>query len=221
MPPGSAKECERKNLHTLKWTPMLGVGVPMDSWMFREWLQGSKPNGSKSSLYHWKNIETKMSKMGSHHPFGHLKHKLWPKERSGVKLPIWLPTTKSRKSTRFPCVQVAFHILLESSRQGLHFSLDFILIGGLHTKLWAPKSRKSQLWQFRDSRLGVPGQKAIWMWTSWRGIEYNIRGKVVASPKSKLWWILWVWVARGSSRPQKCSNYALTTLCWFCVGPYE
>ncbi len=25
-----------------------------------------------------------MSKMGSHDPFGHLKHKLWPKERSGV-----------------------------------------------------------------------------------------------------------------------------------------
>jgi hypothetical protein len=29
-----------------------------------------------------------MSKMGSHDPFGHLKHKLWPKEGLGVKLPI-------------------------------------------------------------------------------------------------------------------------------------
>jgi hypothetical protein len=26
--------------------------------------------------------------MGSHDPFGHLQHKLWPKERPGVKLPI-------------------------------------------------------------------------------------------------------------------------------------
>ncbi len=25
-----------------------------------------------------------MSKMGSHHSFGHLKHKLWPKEGPGV-----------------------------------------------------------------------------------------------------------------------------------------
>ncbi len=25
-----------------------------------------------------------MSKMGSHDPFGHLKHKLWPNERLGV-----------------------------------------------------------------------------------------------------------------------------------------
>ncbi len=56
--PGSAKECEGKNPHTPKWTPMLGVGVPMDSRMFREWLQGSKHNSSKSSLYHWKAIET-------------------------------------------------------------------------------------------------------------------------------------------------------------------
>jgi hypothetical protein len=83
-------------------------------------LQGSKPIGLKGFLYHWKAIETKMSKMGSHDPFGHLKHKLWPKERSGVKLPIWLPTIKSQESTRFPWMQVACDILLESSWQGLH-----------------------------------------------------------------------------------------------------
>jgi hypothetical protein len=37
---GSAKECEceGKKPHTPRWTPMLGVGVPVDSWMFREWL---------------------------------------------------------------------------------------------------------------------------------------------------------------------------------------
>ncbi len=29
-----------------------------------------------------------MSKMGSHDPFGHLKHKLWPKERPGIKLAV-------------------------------------------------------------------------------------------------------------------------------------
>jgi hypothetical protein len=60
-----------------------------------------------------------MSKMGSHCPFGHLKHKLWPKKRSGVKLPIWLSTTKSWESTRFPCVQATCYILLERSQQGL------------------------------------------------------------------------------------------------------
>jgi hypothetical protein len=29
-----------------------------------------------------------MSKMGSHDPFGYLKHKLWPKERPGIKLVV-------------------------------------------------------------------------------------------------------------------------------------
>jgi hypothetical protein len=67
---------------------MLGVGVPMDFQIFKAQLQGSKPIALKSSLYHWKAIETYMSKMGSHCPFGHLKHKLWPKEWSGIKLAI-------------------------------------------------------------------------------------------------------------------------------------
>ncbi len=50
-----------------------------------------------------------------HRPFGHLKHKLWLKERSGVKLAVWLPTTKSRESTQFTYVQVTCDIPLESS----------------------------------------------------------------------------------------------------------
>ncbi|CAM6008978.1 unnamed protein product [Sphagnum balticum] len=46
----------------------------------------------------------------------------------------------------------------------------------------APKLRESPLARFRDSHAGVSGQKAIWMWPPWRGNEYTIRGKVVASP---------------------------------------
>jgi hypothetical protein len=37
--------------------PILRVEVPMNSWIFRGRLQGSKPIGLKSSLYHWKSIE--------------------------------------------------------------------------------------------------------------------------------------------------------------------
>jgi hypothetical protein len=53
--------------------------------------------------------------MGSHEPFGHLQHKLWQKERSGVKLAIWLPTIKSWKSTQPRCVQVDCNAPLEIS----------------------------------------------------------------------------------------------------------
>jgi len=81
-----------------------------------------------------------MSKMGSHDPFGHLKHKLCPKERPGVKLAIWFLTTKSRELTRFRCVQVVWNTSLERSWRRLQLCFgDLILIRGLHTKLWGPK----------------------------------------------------------------------------------
>jgi len=85
--------------------------------------------------------------------------------------------------------------------EGYNFALKLIPIGGLHTKLWAPKSLESQLWEFQNSHLGVLGQNTIWMWASWRGIEYPIKGKVMASPKSEPWWVFWVWV---------CSWFVLT-----------
>jgi hypothetical protein len=65
---------------------MLGVGGGLLD--LQKELQWSKPIALKSSLYHWKAIETKMSEMGSHDPFRHPKHKLWSKERLAVKLPI-------------------------------------------------------------------------------------------------------------------------------------
>ncbi len=32
------EECEKMNPHTPKWTPTLGIGVPMDFRIFRRWL---------------------------------------------------------------------------------------------------------------------------------------------------------------------------------------
>jgi hypothetical protein len=58
----SMGECEGMNLHIPKWAPTLGVGVPMDSQIFKEQLQGSKPIVWKSSLYHWKVLEHKCLK---------------------------------------------------------------------------------------------------------------------------------------------------------------
>jgi hypothetical protein len=57
-----------------------------------------------------------MSKMSLHGPFGHLQHKLGAKERSGVKLAIWFPTSKSRESTRPWCAQGECDTPLESSQ---------------------------------------------------------------------------------------------------------
>ncbi len=81
--PGSVRKCEGVNPHTPKAISTLGDGVPMDSWNFRERFRGSKINGLWRFLYHWKSLGTQMFKMGFHYSFGHLKHKLWPKEKVG------------------------------------------------------------------------------------------------------------------------------------------
>jgi hypothetical protein len=60
-----------------------------------------------------------MSKMASHCPFGHLQPKLWAKEGPGVKLPVWLPTTKSWESTSSRRRLKQCNIRLERSRREL------------------------------------------------------------------------------------------------------
>jgi hypothetical protein len=53
--------------------------------------------------------------MASHWSFGHLQPKLWAKEGSGVKLAIWLPTTKSQESTSSRRLKMKCDGALESS----------------------------------------------------------------------------------------------------------
>jgi hypothetical protein len=119
--PGSVGKCEGVNPHTPKATPALGDGVPVDSRNFRDRFEGSNLNVLWRFLYQWKALEAYMSKMGSHCSFGHLKHKLWPKEGPGVELPgvcqFWFPTTKSRESTQNTWLQTTCDILLKSSRR--------------------------------------------------------------------------------------------------------
>ncbi len=65
---------------------------------------------------------------------------------------------------------------------------------------------------------GLPlGKKTIWMCPPWRGAKYTIRGKVVASPKSELWWLLWVrvcsWLILAPKVFQLCTNHLVLVLC--------
>jgi hypothetical protein len=80
-----------------------------------------------------------MSKMGSHDPFGHFKHKLWLKEGPRVKLPIGFPTTNSGNRPNFLACRWHKTYCWKALDKGYNFALDHISIEGLHTKLWAPK----------------------------------------------------------------------------------
>ncbi len=88
-----------------------------------------------------------MSKMGSHRSFGHLKHKLWAKERSGVKLPIYLSTEGVRHTVGKLLTRAT--TLLQTASQSEVYSQSY----------GDPKLRNSQLGRFRDSHLVFTGQK--------------------------------------------------------------
>jgi hypothetical protein len=131
--------------------------------------------------------------MGSHHPFEHLKHNLWPKERSG-----------------FTYVQVTCNIPLESSWWGLQ------LFFKPHYKVIGPQSRESPNSKNFETPIWSPETKCHLDVALWRGAKYTTRGKVVASPKFGPWWVLWIWICPWLvltlKRPKLCTNQLLV---WF------
>jgi hypothetical protein len=80
-----------------------------------------------------------MSKMNSHDPFGHLKHKLWPKKRMGVRLAIDSQPLKVKNRYDLLACKWCATYRSKALDEGYNFALDLISIRGLHVKLWAPK----------------------------------------------------------------------------------
>jgi len=133
-----------------------------------------------------------MSKMALHGPFGHLQHKLWQKEGPGVKLAIWLPTTKSRESTRPRCMQVECDTPLESSQGGLQVFFRPYLNQRSEQKLWPHKVLRVQTEIVLRLLLGSHETKNHLDGVPRRGTKYTIWRKVVASPEFGSWWIKWI-----------------------------
>ncbi len=157
-----------------------------------------------------------MSKMGSHDPFEYLKQKLWPKERSWVKVSIWFSIIKSWGSPWFTCVQVACHISLESSWQGLQLILRYHFNQRSTQDVMGLQSRGSLNFGKFWVNLWVLGQNDICMQPLWLIIENIIKGKVVASPKSGPWWVLWIYVCLWFVRARKMFQLHINQLVvWF------
>jgi hypothetical protein len=135
--PWSVRKCEGMNPHIHKWASTLGIGLPMDFWIFRGPLQGSKLTGLKSSFYYWKSFEMYMFKMGLHGSFGYLKLKLWPKERSKVQFDSGPQKVKNRPKLLVCRWCVTYH--WKDLDEGYNFALDLISIENLTKNVWAPK----------------------------------------------------------------------------------
>jgi hypothetical protein len=144
------------NSHSQSW----GFGVLRDSRMFRVQQQGPKHLALGCFWCHWKGLEVYMSKMASYWPFGHLQPKLGVKEGPGVKLAVWLPTTKSREST-------CFHVRSESATwrwkalfKGYKFGSYLVPIGGRGEELRSPKVLRVQIGTISGLHFGSPEKKS-------------------------------------------------------------
>jgi hypothetical protein len=164
-----------------------------------------------------------MSKMSSHDPFRHLKHKLWPKERSGVKLAVWLPTTKSHENQHnlLACNwRATYH--WKALDKGHKFSLDLISIAGLHTKLWNPKFVEVPTLGISGLPFGSPRTKCHLVVGLMERHKIYYRGKVVASPKSGPCWVLWVqvcmWLVLAPKTLKLCTNQLVVWFVQICVS---
>jgi hypothetical protein len=134
--------------------------------------------------------------MASHWSFGHLQPKLWAKEGPGVKLPVWLPTIKSRESTRSLRALGKCDTALESSLRGLQ--VWFRLHPDRRSEGEAMMSQSPEspkLGQFRDSTLGVPRQTTTWVWVRRSNAGNTIGRMVVTSLESGPWCVMWVRVS--------------------------
>ncbi len=117
----------------------------------------------------------------------------------------------------FICMQVACHIFLESSRQGLQPYIRHHLNRRSTQEVMGPQSCESPNFEnFRTPKLGVSRQNDIWVQAPWPSIDITIRGKVVASPKSGPWGVLWVcvcpWLVRAPKVFQLHTNQFVV---WF------
>jgi hypothetical protein len=160
-----------------------------------------------------------MSKMGSHDPFRHLKHKLWPKERAEVKLAIWLPTTKSRELTWFPCVQVVCDIPLERSQQGLQLSFRIHLNRRSAHKVMGPKIAKVPTLGMSELPFGNPRTKCH------LDVSLVERHKVYYKGEATQVWVVvslmspsCPWLVVAPKVLQLCTNQLIV---WFCASSCE
>jgi hypothetical protein len=72
-------------------------------------------------------------------PIWKLKHKLWPKERQGSNWQFDSELVKVENRPNFFTCRWCATYHQKALHEGYNFALDLISIGGVHTKLWAPK----------------------------------------------------------------------------------
>jgi hypothetical protein len=80
-----------------------------------------------------------MSKTGLHDSFGHLKHKLWPKEGRESHWQFDSRALKVKNQPDFLMCRWRATYRWKALDEGYNFALNLISMRSLHAKLWDPK----------------------------------------------------------------------------------
>jgi hypothetical protein len=158
--PRSAKECEGKNLHTPKWTPMLGVGVPMDSRMFRKWLQGSKPNGSRVHYIIGKLLKHRCLKWARITYLNIWNTSYGQKKGQESNWQFDSRPLKVKNQPDFLACKWHATYRWKALNEGYNFASNLISIEGFHTKLWGSKVAGVLILAISGLPLGSLGTKS-------------------------------------------------------------
>ncbi len=97
-----------------------------------------------------------MFKMGSHCSFGHLKHKLRPKER--WQFDSWLEKVRNQPNLFVYRWRVTYR--WKAFDEGYNFASNCISIWGLLAKLWGSKVVRVPTWAISRLPLGSPQTKS-------------------------------------------------------------
>jgi len=155
--PRSAKECEGKNPHTPKWTPMWELKSRWTPRCLENDYKGQNPMDRR--VLH--NIG-KLLKRGCL-KWARMTHlDIWNTSYGQKKgwESNWFSTTKSWESPQYPCVQVACDIPLKRSQRGLQFCCRPHLNRRSAHKVMGPQNRESPnfgnfrtpTWESRDKK---------------------------------------------------------------------
>jgi hypothetical protein len=146
------------NLHTPKWAPTLGIRVLMDSKKKFKRLQGSKPIGLKSSLYHWKALGYRCLKRACMTHLGTLNTSYGQNKGWESNCQFDSQLLKVKNCPNFLVLKWHAKYYWKTFNEGSDFASNLISIEGLHTKLWASKVAKVPIlgnfgtptWEFQD-----------------------------------------------------------------------
>jgi hypothetical protein len=166
--------------------------------------------------------------MGSHCSFGHLKHKLWPKEGPGVELPgvcqFWLSTLKVGNRPEILSSRQRATYCWKALDKSYNFAIDRTSIRGLLAKLWGskvPGVPQDGISGLPAGSLGSPGKKNHLDVVSAERRRQYYKGEGGGFPQVRAVVNLVCPCCPWLSQHQRCSNYALTTLCGLCASPCE